>query len=105
MIHILKEYLRFGRNVVISVFLTFFFIGINFNRLILPEAVFTLILVLLAVYGVASFSSLVYCTSSKRTKINEQRKSKKILKVAGLALLLAVQIWLVSKVLMIYFRP
>ncbi|WP_162051340.1 hypothetical protein [Pontibacter pamirensis] len=101
----MKEYLRFGWNVVISVFLTFFFIGINFSRLILPEAVFTFILVLLAVYGVASFSSLVYWNSSEGTELDEERKSKKILKVAGLALLLAVQIWLVSKVLMIYFRP
>ena len=89
---------------MISVFLTFFFIGINFTRLILPEAVFILILVLLAVYGVASFSSLVYWNSSGWTELNEERKSKKILKVAGLALLLAVQIWLVSKVLMIYLR-
>ena len=89
---------------MIAVFLTFFFIGINFNRLILPEAVFTLILVLLAVYGVASFSSLVYWTSSEWTELNEERKTKKILKVAGLAFLLVVQIWLISKVLMIYFR-
>lgn len=101
MIHILQEYLRFGWNVVISVFLTFFFIGINFNRFILPEAVFTLIIVLLTIYGVASFSSLVYWASYEWTELNNQRKSKKILKVAGLALLLAVQILLASKVLML----
>ncbi|TPE42647.1 hypothetical protein [Pontibacter mangrovi] len=104
MIHILKEYLQLGRSVVISVFITFFFIGISFNRLLLPEAIFTLILFLLAVYGIASFSSLVYWTSSEWSELNKERKSKKILKVAVLALLLTVQIWLVGKVLMIYFR-
>lgn len=92
MIHIFKNHLRFGRNVLISVFLTFFFIGINFNRLILPEAVFTLILFLLVVYGMTSFSSVVYWTSSEWTEFNEERKIRKIFKVALLGLLLAVQI-------------
>lgn len=102
MIHIVKEYLRFSWNVVVAVLLTFFFIGINFNRLLLPESVFILITGLLMLYGLASFISLLYWTSFKWSELKNNGKLKEVVKIAVLVLLLAAQISLISKVLLIY---
>lgn len=100
MFYLIKEFLRFGTNLIFAFMLTILFIGLNFNEFIFSETVFRFIIILLFVYGAVSFGSYVYwIIEFKWAQLNKKERLDGIFKVIVLMVILVCHLSFVVDVL------
>jgi hypothetical protein len=100
----LIHYETCGKVAAFAAFAALFLIGFNYNKLVIPEAIYALTAGLLTTIGVIAFLAYIYWTCYYWTQFTKVEKIAKLIKSLLLAFLFVICSLLTFKVLYLHFR-
>jgi hypothetical protein len=93
-----------GRVAGFATLAALFLIGFNFNRLVIPETIFVLIISVLTALGLLANATHIYWTSFLWTQYTRSQKVAKIIKIIFFLSMIFITASINLRVINIYFR-